>query len=108
MTQVAVSRGEVKYVETLAATEKCQSWNIPDTDGDTPVLMALKTNKMDILQILLKCPRVDLNIKDGSGDSLIMVALKTDKIDVVKLLLQHPRVDLSCRESQISLEKIAR
>ena len=64
---------------------------------------------MDILQILLQCPRVDLNMKDDNGDSLIMVALKTDKIDLVKQLLQHSRVDLSCRDGQgSSLEEIAR
>ena len=32
---------DVKCVETLAAQEKCQCWNVPDSDGDTPVLMAL-------------------------------------------------------------------
>ena len=109
LAQTAVWIGNVKCVETLAAQEKFQCWNVPDTDGDTPVLMALKTNKMDILQILLKCPRVDLNMKDKNGDSLNMLALKTEKIDVVKLLPQHSRVDLSTQDSQgSSLEKIAR
>ena len=105
----AVINGNVKSVETLAAQEKCLCWNVPDNNnGDTPVLMALKENKMDILQILLKCPRVDLNLKDEDGDSLIMVALKTKEIDMVKLLLKHPRVDLSTQDSQgSSLENIA-
>ena len=109
LAQKAVIKGNVKSVETLAAQEKCQCWNVPDRDGDTPVFKALKKDKMDIFQLLLKCPRVDLNMKDKKGDSLIMVALKTDKIDVVKLMLQHSRVDLSIRDSQgASLEKIAR
>ena len=97
-------------METLAAQEKFQNWNIPDSDGNTPVLKALKNfEEMDILEILLKCPRVDLNTKDKNGDSLIMVALKTGKIDVVKQLLQHSRVDLSTRDGQkASLEMIAR
>ena len=108
LAHVAVRGGGVKCVETLAAQEKCECWNVPDSAEDTPFLKALKRNKMDILQILLQCPRVDLNMKDDNGDSLIMVALKTDKIDLVMQLLQHPRVDLSCRDSQISLQKIAR
>ena len=107
---VNVSRGYANIVENLAAQEKFQNWNIPDSDGNTPVLKALKNfEEMDILEILLKCPRVDLNTKDKNGDSLIMVALKTGKIDVVKQLLQHPRVDLSTRDGQgASLEMIAR
>ena len=109
LAQKAVKKDDVKCVEILAAQEKCECWNVPNSDGDTPVLMALKTNKMDVLQILLKCPQVDLNLKDKNGDSLIIVALKTDKMDVVKLLLQHSRVDLSTRDSQgSSVEKVAR
>ena len=60
----------MKSVETLAAQEKCQCWNVPDSDGDTPVFKALKEDKMDILQILLKCPRVDLKIRDRNNCSL--------------------------------------
>ena len=109
LAQVAVRRADVKLVETLAAQEKFHYWNVPDKAGDTPVLKALKENKMDILQMLLNCPRVDLTLNDDNGDSLIMVALKTGRIDVVKLLLQHPGVDLSTRDGQgASLEKIAR
>ena len=60
----AVSRGGVKCVETLAAQERCQCWNVPDWRGDTPIIMALKEGKTEIIKILLRCPRVDLNVVD--------------------------------------------
>jgi len=75
LAQRAVITGNVKSVETLAAQEKCQCWNVNDTDGDTPVLKALKENKMDILKILLKCPRVDLSCRDADGWSLLFRAI---------------------------------
>ena len=77
LAQVAVMEGNVKSVETLAAQEKCQCWNVPDSDGDTPVFKALKTNKMEILEILLKSPSVDLNLNcmDYEGWSLAFRAI---------------------------------
>lgn len=100
LAQVAVTKGGIRCAETLAAQEKCQCWNVPDRDGDTPVLKALKTNQVDILKILLKCPRVDLNMKDKNGDSLIMVALKEDKTEIAEIIMRCPRVDLNCRDSE--------
>ena len=69
----AVMGRSVKCVETLAAQEKFDCWNVPDSDGDTPIMWALKWNKMETVQILLRCPRVDLDIveadkKTSGGD----------------------------------------
>ena len=80
LAQLAVKKGNVKSVETLAATEKCECWNIPDSDGDTPVLMALKTHQMGILRILLKCPRVDLSCSDADGWSLVFRAIAMNNL----------------------------
>ena len=38
--------------------------NVPDWRGDTPIIMALKEGKTEIIKILLRCPRVDLNVVD--------------------------------------------
>ena len=75
LAQEAVFGENVKCVEILAAQEKCECWNVPYSDGNTPVLMALKTNKMDILQTLLKCPRVDLSCRDVEGWSMVFRAI---------------------------------
>ena len=48
-------------VETLAAQERCdcECWNIPNSEGNTPVMEAVMDQQEDICKILLKCPRVD-------------------------------------------------
>ena len=50
--------GDVKCVETLVAQERCECWNVPDSDGDTPIRRALKEGKTELVKILLRCPRV--------------------------------------------------
>ena len=59
--RLAVQGENVKFLETLAALEKCQCWNVPDRRGDTPIMIALKRNMTEIVEILLRCPRVDLD-----------------------------------------------
>ena len=40
LAQAAVKWGGVKFVETLAALDRCDCWNVPDSDGDTPNMKA--------------------------------------------------------------------
>ena len=76
----AVKGGHVKYVETLAAEEIFQSWNIPDIDGDTPIMMALKEDKINIFEVLLRCLRVDLSYRNQEGWSLVFRAIQSNKL----------------------------
>ena len=68
----AAVRGGVRIVETLANQEKFDCWNVPDKNGDTPVMMALKWGATDIVKVLVDCPRVDLTIRDKEGWTLVM------------------------------------
>ena len=81
---VAVWAGHVKCVETLAAQERCECWNIPDDingdKGNTPIMMALKKGKTEIVEILLQCPRVDLSCRDKEGWSLVFRAIQRKKL----------------------------
>ena len=80
MAQVAVRGGDVECVETLAALEECDCWNVPDYDEDTPVMWALKENNSKILEILVRCPRVDLCSRDKEGWSLVFRAISRREI----------------------------
>ena len=70
----------MECVETLAAQESFTSWNVPDTDGDTPVMLALKESETEIIKILLNCPRVDLNCRDEEAWSLVFRAIQRNKL----------------------------
>ena len=74
LPQLAVRRAGQKCVEILTVQERCKSWNIPDKNGDTPILAAIKTNKMEIVRLLMNCPRVDLRTRDKNGSSLEEIA----------------------------------
>ena len=75
LAQIAVTKGDMKCVETVAAQESFNCWNVPDMRGDTPIMWALKVGKTEIVEILLRCPRVDLSCRDKEGWSLVFRAI---------------------------------
>ena len=75
LARAAVRGGVLSSVESLASQEKFDCWNIPDENGNTPVMKALRRGKTDIVRVLVDCPRVDLTIRDKEGWTLVMEAI---------------------------------
>ena len=76
----AVRLGGMKCVETLAAQERCDCWNVHDRSWNTPIMKALKTDQTEIVKILLRCPRVDPSCRDKEGWSLVFRAIQRNKL----------------------------
>ena len=111
VAMAAVLGGSLRCVEILTENQNCDCWNIPGEDGVTPLMwaIAIRLEKKDIHQVLLKCPRVDPNLKNKDGNSPLMKAIKEKKTAMARLLIQCPRVDLRTRDRNgASLQRIAR
>ena len=70
----------MKCVETLAAQDRCYCWNVPDMEGNSPIMIALQRDRIKIVEILLRSSRVDLNCRDSEGWSLLFRALQKKKL----------------------------
>ena len=90
----AVVGRNLKCVEILAAEERFTAWNNPDRDINVPIMMALKklNIKENILNLLLKCPRVDVGVEDENGDNLSDIASKTGRTDIIELIEKRTTV----------------
>ena len=109
LAMAAIWGGDVKCVEILTQQERCVCWNVPDTFGDTPMMKALRYYETELVEILARCPRVDLNMENEDGDSPIMFAVKEGRTGCFEILARSPRVELTARDRQgQSLEDIIR
>ena len=79
LAQLVVHIRNVRWVETFAAEEQCHCWNVPASNGDTPIMWALKQDITEIVEILLRCPRVDLTCRDKKGWSLVFRAIQKNQ-----------------------------
>ena len=70
-------------------------------------MWCLKNGKMDRFNVLLECPRVDLNVRDSSGDTMALWALKNDKLGILKQFVGRVDVDIADKNGD-TLAKIAR
>ena len=61
---VAVTPARVGFMKMLARQKKYNNWNVVNNFGDTPIMKAVKLIQPEIVEILLKCPRVDLDTED--------------------------------------------
>ena len=57
----------MKCVETLTDQEDFDNWNITGNNGIAPILMALEGGNTEIVRLLLRCPRVNLDIIFSDG-----------------------------------------
>ena len=93
LAQAAVEKGDVRSVETLANQEEFDCWNVPDKNGDTPVMMARESGRTDMVKILVGCPRVDLTIRDKEGWTLLMRTIAAKELGERMMLTSSDTFD---------------
>jgi len=84
---------------------------------NTPLTLAVKCHRLDIVELLLRDERTDPNIKDctepninvsSDGNTPLMAAIKANQVDIVKLILSDPRVNLDCEGAEEGHPELAK
>ena len=84
---------------------------------NTPLTLAVKCHRLDIVELLLRDERTDPNIKDctepninvsSDGNTPLMAAIKANQVDIVKLILSDPRVNLDCEGAEEGNPELAK
>lgn len=89
----AAYRGFQKGVKLLL--EHTDFLNAPDSEGDTPLHLALANNRTEIVSMLLDSPGVDLTARNEHGTTIFHAACEHGMCDVVERLLQDSSIDLN-------------
>ena len=78
VAQIAVEeeRGERQRCLEILSRDRRVDWNIKNSDGDTPVMFCLKTNKIEMARCLINTPGVDLDTVDGDREHLEDIATR--------------------------------
>lgn len=92
----AVCSGHLNIVKMLCKNEELDV-NFSHSQGcirrETALILAINYNRIDIVQELLKHPKIDVNER-GELELPLHQAIKDGKVDIVKELLKHPKIDL--------------
>ena len=77
VAHIAVVSNEVnaQRILELLCKDGRVDWNIPDPEGNRPVLLALEDNKVEMFRTLVRTPGVDTNITNSEGRSLVQLVM---------------------------------
>jgi len=108
---LVVKNRDVNTLDMLI-TGHCSGVNIADNNGNTPLILMLKSNNYSIAKtmtwnLLENYSDLDVNHQNKDKETALIVALKQNRLEIAALLLENPnlRLDITNEEgnSQLSL-----
>jgi len=78
-----------------------------DLRGRTPLAIAARAGRVDVVEILLKEEGVRVNMRCRKGKTPFMFAALAGRVDVMRLLLEDERVDVSAQDPTPSVNPVA-
>ncbi|KAH0557514.1 hypothetical protein KQX54_007374 [Cotesia glomerata] len=94
--QLAIRKHQIKISEFLYLLDSDVDPNFPSNGGCnvTPLHIAIDTNNVDAVKLLLNHDNIDINRVTSNGNSVLDYAIFTDDITIVKSLL-HAGIDFN-------------
>ncbi|MEX0940022.1 MAG: ankyrin repeat domain-containing protein [Candidatus Babeliales bacterium] len=63
--------------------------NIKNSKGNTPLIYAVLSNQIPIVQFLLSLPQIDTTIRNAQGQTALDIAQKTNNTQIINMLKNH-------------------
>lgn len=92
----AVAQGEMKVIELFLGGEV----NGIQRDGKTPLMRACAEGRIDLAEIILDVPGVDINAQNEDGLTALHWAVKCEKEHSVALLINTPNINLNIQDKE--------
>ena len=61
----------------------------------TPLSLAYEAGNIEMIDLLLSDPKIDLTMKSFNGDTILLNVCKNNKIEIEKRLLNHSNIDVN-------------
>ncbi|CAI8050974.1 Putative ankyrin repeat protein MM_0045 [Geodia barretti] len=79
--------------------------HLKDKDGDTAVIMAVKSHEPDTLRELVRAGS-DLNLQNNEGLTPLMIAARSERTDITNILLEGEHINLDIQEECTGLSAL--
>ncbi|XP_054165120.1 ankyrin repeat and SOCS box protein 12-like, partial [Oppia nitens] len=96
---LAVSHGLIDCVRLLLNAGSDPNRLSTDSIGrnETPLCSVVRLGKLDLLNILLDCPDIDVNVTDFFGQTPVWLAVRERRPYFVDQLIRHQSFSMNCQ-----------
>jgi ankyrin repeat protein len=88
----AAYKGNLEVISALKEINDIDP-NIPNKDGDTPLMWAVKNGNVEVIRALKEIKNIKPNIPNKDGDTPLMWAVKNGKVEVIRALQEVQGID---------------
>lgn len=89
----------VKYVKEILKTAPIYINSQNNKTETTPLIFAASMRHLEIVQLLLQIPEIDVNLQDIHGMSALMKASANGDSQMVKILLERPEINVKLKNT---------
>ena len=89
----------VKYVKEILKTAPIYINSQNNKTETTPLIFAASMRHLEIVQLLLQIPEIDVNLQDIHGMSALMYATSNSDTLMIKLLLDRPEININLKNT---------
>lgn len=84
---------DIKFVQRILKFDVFNINIASSSDGNTPLILSLKSNRPDIAELLINDARTNINKINFNKESALMIATEMNIISIAKLLINDDRFD---------------
>lgn len=94
----AIGRGDfVTFCEIIKGNVSLI--NLQNSEGDTPLHLAIIKNNMDMIKVLLENDSINVNLKNHQGNTPLHLAVMKDNASIIDELLKKDNIDVNLKNN---------
>lgn len=95
----AIIKNDLERVKFYHTVRRFNFNQYNDT-GDTPLLIATRYKRMQILKYICKIPGILKEDKSFQGDTALMIATFNNDLEAIQYLVDEQKMDINCRDNK--------
>ena len=89
----ACQANEIDIIKMLIQNEKVDVNSYAPADGNTPLIISILNNHIEVAKLLIECERTNLNMRNYENDTALTLAVRKKLPELVDIIISNKKFD---------------
>lgn len=89
----ACEANEIDMIKTLIKSDKVDVNSYAPLNGNTPLMIAIENKNVEVAELLIENPRIDINLRNYNGKTALTLAVTHNLDSIVNLIVTNANFD---------------